>query len=153
MKTAIANLIKRGSYPALGQRTAVDVEEELRFHIDMLESKYQHHGMPAAEAHAAAMTRFGSLERIKRQCVNIRRRSSLLQRVVKTFTILFVLGGLAINFLSDDYKVERIGTLIIAIAIMVRLLLYVRGSTFLPGTKTTSIITDTPDDGPNPRAA
>ena len=155
MKTAIAKLLKRGSHPVIGQRTAVDVEEELRFHIDMLESKYQHHGMPAAEAHTAAMMRFGNLERIKQQCVNIRRRSSLTQRVIKTLSILFVLSGLAIKFLTDDYKVERIGHLLIAIAIMVRLLLYLRGlgtSAFLPGTKTTSIITDTHDDGPNPRA-
>jgi hypothetical protein len=137
------------------EKTAFDVEEELRFHIEMLESKYAQHGMPAGQARAAAVKRFGDFERVKQQCVNIKQRSSLVRRLLKISTILLALSGLAVNYLSVEYRVTRIGHLLIAIAIMVRLLLYVRGlgpSTFLPGTRKT-VITDTPDDGPNPREA
>lgn len=44
------------------RKTSLDVEEELHFHIDMLERKYTQQGMPALEARAAASRRFGNLE-------------------------------------------------------------------------------------------
>ena len=111
------------------RKTALDVEEELQFHIEMIERKYTQEGMSAAEAKAAASRRFGNLETVKRQCVTIRKRSSSLQRVLKLSLILIALAGLAIHMLSSDYKVGRIGSVLIMIAIAGRLLLYVRGLT------------------------
>jgi len=109
------------------QKTSLDVEEELRFHVEMLERKYAQQGMPAATAKAAALRRFGNLETVKRQCVTIRKRSSLLCRVLKLSSILIALTGLAVHMLSTDYKVARIGSVLIMIAIAGRLLLYARG--------------------------
>ncbi len=111
------------------RKTSLDVEEELQFHIEMLEHKYSQQGMSAAQAKAAASRRFGNLEAVKRQCVTIRKRSSSLQRVLKVSLILIALAGLAIHMLSSDYKVGRIGSVLIMIAIAGRLLLYVRGLT------------------------
>ena len=111
------------------RKTSLDVEEELQFHIEMLERKYTQQGMPVAEARAAALRRFGNLETVKRQCVTIRKRSSSLQRVLKISLIFIALAGLAIHMLSSDYKVGRIGSVLIMIAIAGRLLLYVRGLT------------------------
>ena len=111
------------------RKTSLDVEEELQFHIEMLERKYTQQGMSAAEATAAASRRFGKLETVKRQCVTIRKRSSPLQRFLKISLVLIALAGLAIHMLSSDYKVERIGSVLIMIAIAGRLLLYVRGLT------------------------
>ena len=111
------------------RKTSLDVEEELQFHIEMLERKYIQQGMPAAEARAAASRRFGNLETVKRQCVTIRKRSSPLRRVLKLSLIFIALAGLAIHMLSSDYKVGRIGSVLIMIAITGRLLLYVRGLT------------------------
>jgi hypothetical protein len=108
-------------------KTENDVAEELQFHVDMLELKYAQHGMPSSEAKAAAQRRFGNFERIKRQCVTISGRNSLLQRVLKTTLILVGLAGLAIRIFSSDINVARIGTMLIMIAISARLLLYVRG--------------------------
>jgi len=130
------------------KQTTFDVEEELQFHIEMLQGNYTRHGMSAAEAKTAAARRFGNFERVKRQCVDIRRRNSLLRRVLKTSTILIALIGLSIHFLASNYKVERIGNTLIMIAIAGRLLIYVRGlgpSSFLR-TNATSVITGTPDD-------
>lgn len=109
------------------RKTDRDVEEELQFHVDMLELKYAQHGMGGAEAKAAALRRFGNLERVKRQCVDINRRSSLLVRLLKILSILIGLAGLAIHILSPDWKIARIGQVLIMIAISGRLLLYVRG--------------------------
>jgi hypothetical protein len=115
--------------------TSLDVEEELQFHIEMLAHKYTQQGMSVAQARAAASKRFGNLETVKRQCVTIRKRSSSFQRVLKASFILIALAGLAIYLLSSDYKVGRIGSVLIMIAIAGRLLLYVRGLT-LPARNT-----------------
>jgi hypothetical protein len=108
------------------KKTAREVEEELQFHIDMLERRYAQQGMP--DAYAKALKRFGNLERIKKQCVVISLRNNLLRRVFKTSSILIALTGLSIHILSSDYKVARIGTMLITIAVFARLLIYVRGN-------------------------
>jgi hypothetical protein len=144
MKSAIANLLSRFN----GNKTALNVEDELQFHLDMLERKYVQEGMSANDAQAAALRRFGNFQRVKKQCVDISRRSSLLTRVLKTSLILMGMAGLLISIGSSDYKVDRIGHVLIMIAIMGRLLLYVRGLspfTYLAGVEATSI-TNTSDN-------
>jgi|SRR6185369_16298098 len=111
----------------INKRTAFEVEEELQFHLEMLERKYTQQGMSPTAAKTAASRRFGNLKRIKKQCVNIRSRNSLLLRVLKMSSILIALAGLSIHFLTSDYKIARIGTMLIMIAVTGRLLLYVRG--------------------------
>ena len=145
MKIALRNLLMRPNR----KKTAFEVEEELQFHIEMLECKYARQGMSDAHAKAAALRRFGNFERVKKQCVDISRRSSLFRRVLTTSSIFIALTGLSIYILGSDYKVARIGSMLIVIAIFGRLLLYVRGlspSTFLPGTNETSlsVVTGTP---------
>jgi hypothetical protein len=70
--------------------------------------------------------------------------------------ILIGLAGLLIRVGSTDFKVGRIGDVLIMIAVAGRLLLYVRGLspfTYLAGVQTTSRITDTPEDGSKLRKA
>ena len=133
------------------RKTSFEVEEEMLFHIEMLERKYAQQGMSLADAKSAALKRFGNLESVKRQCVDISRRSSLLRRVLKTASIVLALTGLSIHILSSDFKVAQIGNTLIIIAVAGRLLLYVRGLSpwnFLPQAKQTppSIISVTPGD-------
>jgi len=127
-----------------------EVDEELQFHIEMLECKYTQQGMSQTHAKAAALKRFGNLEQVRKQCVDISRRNSLLRRVLKTASILIALTGLAIHIFSSDYKVAQIGTTLIIIAVAGRLLIYVRGlssSSFLSQTKSSlPVVTDTPED-------
>jgi hypothetical protein len=148
MRIVIANLLRLPKR----RQTIADVHEELQFHVDMLERQFSEHGMPATKAKAAALRRFGNLERIKKQCVDISSRNSVLRRVLKTSAILLALAGLSIHFLGSDYKVVRIGHMLIMIAVTGRLLLYVRGlipSTFSPQSneRSLSIITGGPEDG------
>ena len=135
--------------PNPSMKAAVEVEEELQFHIEMLERKYAQQGMSDARAKAAALKRFGDLELVKKQCVDISRRNSLVRRILKASSIVMALTGLVVQTQSSDYKVARIGGMLIMIAISGRLLLYVRGLrpwSFFPGTNRTSF-TDTPEDG------
>jgi hypothetical protein len=57
MRTAISNLLTRLNR----NKTEFDVDEELQFHIEMLERKYALDGMGAAEARAAAFAAFWKL--------------------------------------------------------------------------------------------
>ena len=123
MKTALSNLFKNSSQ----KQIVFEVEDELQFHIEMLERKYAQQGMSNAQAKAAALRRFGNLQRVKKQCVDISRRNSLLQRLLKLSSILIALTGLTIHALTSDYRIARIGTVLIMIAIAGRLLFYVRG--------------------------
>ena len=125
MKIALRNLLQRLNR----RKTPFEVEEELQFHIEMLERKYAQQGMSDAHARSAALKRFGNFERVRKQCMAISRRNSLLRRILKLSSILIALTGLTILILTSDYKVARIGTMLIAIAVSTRLLLYVRGLT------------------------
>lgn len=124
-----------------------EVEDELQFHIEMLERKYVQDGMSPAAAQAAALRRFGSLERAMKQCVDIRSRNSLVRRLLKISLIILGLTGLSMRIVSSHVNVHHLGDVLIMIAITGRLFLYVRGlspSTFLSGTNETcpSIVTE-----------
>ena len=119
----------------------LDVEEELQLHFDFLLRENIQKGMSPEEARAATLKRFGNLTRVKNECLEICRRSSPLQRVLKLCMILLALTGLIVHFASTEFRVARIGHILIGIAVIGRLLLYVRSLTpsrFLPRNKTTS---------------
>jgi len=152
MKIEIANLFKNFNR----KQIVFEVEDELRFHIEMLERKYAQDGMSADAAKAAALRRFGSLERAMKHCVDIRSRNSLLRRFLKTSLFLIGLTGLSIRIISSELDIHHIGDILIMIAIAGRLLLYVRGlspSNFLSGTTETcpSIVTQAPQNGALPQ--
>ena len=154
MKTILANLFKNPNR----KQILFEVEDELQFHIEMLERKYIQDGMSAAAAKAAALRRFGSLEKAMKQCVDIRSRSNLVRRVLKLSLILLGLTGFAVRILSSHRNFDHMGDILIMIAIAGRLLLYVRGltpSTFLSGTNETcpSIVTESPQNTSKLRGA
>lgn len=154
MKSILAKLF-RNPYR---KQIVFEVEDELQFHIEMLERKYVQDGMSPAAAKAAALRRFGSLEKALKQCVAIRSRNGLVRRIIKASLILLGLTGLAIRILSSEVNFDHMGGILIMIAIAGRLLLYVRGlspSTFLSGSNETcpSIVTETPHDDSKLRGA
>ena len=121
--------------------TDLEVEEELRLHIDFLLRENIQRGMSPEEARAATLKRFGNLDRVKNECVEICRRSRPLQRAFKVCGVLLALTGLILRISSTQLHVGRIGTMLIAIATVSRLLLHVRSLTpsrFLPKNETSS---------------
>jgi hypothetical protein len=121
--------------------TELEVEEELRLHIDLLLHENIKRGMSPEEARSATLKRFGNVDRVKNECVEICRRSRPLQRALKICAILLILTGLFVRITSTDRHFDHIGSTLIVIAIAGRLLLYVRSLTpsrFLQRNKTTS---------------
>ena len=55
----------------LGPDPRRDVEDELAFHFAMRVEEFERAGMTAAEARAAAQDRFGDIERVRHECVDL----------------------------------------------------------------------------------
>ncbi|HZI16900.1 MAG TPA: permease prefix domain 1-containing protein, partial [Myxococcus sp.] len=48
-----------------------DVDEELRFHLELRAEKLQREGLSPAQAHEAAQRDFGDLERVRAECIRL----------------------------------------------------------------------------------
>ena len=120
-----------------------DVDEELRFHLELLTEALQQQDMPLAEAKDAALKRFGNVDQIKDQCIEISRRNHPALRALKSLLVLIVLTGVLVRALGTEFHVARVGDLLIAVGILGRLLVYVRGlnpSSFLSRPATSSLL-------------
>lgn len=123
MRTKIARLFKRFNR----RNVEREVENELRFHLELLTEANLRRGMTLKEAEEEAAKRFGNVERIKNQCVEISERSCPLMRVLKSFLLVVFLGGVLARIFSLDIYGKQIGNMLMAIAALGGLLLYVRG--------------------------
>ena len=117
-----------GLFPHLNSRRAQrEVEEELQFHLDLLTEEHCRQNMPWDEAQAMALKRFGNLEQVRDECVRITRRNHPVVSVLKwCFGFVFVMGVL-VRVLSPEYHLTRVGDILIAVGVLSRLLLYLRG--------------------------
>jgi len=137
MKAVNGRLFKRFD----NEQIKGEVEEELRFHLELLTEALQQHDMSLAEAKDAALKRFGNVEQIKDQCVEISRRNHPSIRALKSFLILVFLVGVLVRVFSTEFHVTRVGDVLIAVGILGRLWVYVRGlnpSSFLSKPETSS---------------
>ncbi len=107
--------------------TKREVEEELHFHLELLAEQHVKEGMPWDQAMAAAQRRFGNVERTRDECVEISRRRTPFIRALKFFLILVFVGGILVRVFSQELHLTRVGGVLIAVAILGRLLIYVRG--------------------------
>ena len=107
-----------------------EVEAELRFHLELLTEENLRRGMTLEKAEEEAAQRFGDVEQIKNQCVEISNRSRPAMRVLKFLLILIFLAGVSANVLSADVYGKQIGNMLMAIAALGGLLVYLRGSRF-----------------------
>ena len=121
------DLTRRLFGPIRSEAIEREVEEELRFHLDLLTEQHLQQAGTLDEARASALTRFGNLEQIKDECVEISKRSRPFTRALKSFLILTFLAGIFVRIFATELPVDRVGQMLIAVAVMSRLLLYVRG--------------------------
>src|SRR5258708_6232930 len=71
-----------------GPKGAADLDDELRFHVDMRVGQLMARGMPEADARAATAQRLGDLAAARRACVaitNRRQRRMNREQVVDAF--------------------------------------------------------------------
>jgi hypothetical protein len=104
-----------------------EVEEELRFHIDQLTEQHLQLNLSLQEAKTAALNRFGDVDQIKDECVEISRRRHPLLLALKSFLILVFLGGVLLRVFASEPTVKHCADILMAVGVLGRLLLYARG--------------------------
>lgn len=122
-------------------QTRREIDEELRFHLDLLTDELCLLDIPFAEARDTALRRFGNVEQIKNECVEISSRRHPAVRLLKSFLLLVFLAGVLVRVFSPEYHLTRVGTVLMAVSVLSRLWLYVRGlnpSRFLSETNDSS---------------
>ena len=110
-----------------GERIKGEVEEELCFHLELLTEALLRQDMSQEEANDAALKRFGNVEQIRDQCVQINRRNHPVNRALKSFLTLVFLAGVLVRVFSPEFHFTRIGDILMAVGILGRLWVYVRG--------------------------
>jgi hypothetical protein len=131
------NLFKRFD----GEQMKREIDEELCFHLEMLSQEHLEQHMSLAEARDAALSRFGDVQRITDQCAEISRRRNPLLRALKSFMVLLFLLGVLVRVFSPEFHLTRMGGVLMAVGVLGRTLLYVRGlnpSSFLSRPETSS---------------
>jgi hypothetical protein len=121
------DLTRRLFNPIDSEAIEREVEEELRFHLELLTEQNLQHADTLVEARASALRRFGNVEQVKDQCVEISKRKRPFTRALKSFLILTFLAGIFVRIFGTELHVDRVGQMLIAVAVMGRLFLYVRG--------------------------
>jgi hypothetical protein len=118
-----------------------EVEDELRFHLDRLTEEQLRLDVTLEEAKAAALDRFGDIDQIKEECVEISRRHHPLLLALKSFLILVFLGGVLLRVFASEPTVKHCADILMAVGVLGRLLVYARGlrpSSFLSQPETSS---------------
>jgi len=108
------------------EHIAGEIEEELRFHVELLTEEHLRQDLSLAEAKEAALQRFGSVEQIRNQCVEISQRSRPVIRALKSLLVSCFLLGVLVRVSSTEMHVARVGDILIFVAVLGRLLLYLR---------------------------
>jgi len=109
------------------EQTNRDVEEELRFHLDLLTEEHYRQDLDRDAARLAALKQFGDVDQIRNQCVEISMRNSPATRAMKSLLALTFVIGILVRVMGTEYHVTRMGTLLITLGLLGRLFLYVRG--------------------------
>lgn len=103
------------------------VEEELLFHCEMLAEEYQEMGLSEEAAKDATRKRFGNLEHVQAECVEITRRSRPVIKVLKLFLLAFFITGLWLRIADANNYFNHLGDVMMATAVLCRLFLHVKG--------------------------
>jgi hypothetical protein len=109
------------------EQTRREIDEELRLHLDLLTEEHVQQSMSFEEAREAAFTRFGNFEQITDECAQIKRRQHPVVRALKLFLVLIFLSGVVIRIFAPEYHVTHVGSLLMAVGLLGRLWLYLRG--------------------------
>lgn len=105
----------------------MEVDEEVRFHLESLHERYLREGLSKEEADVATRRRFGDAELIKRECIEIGKRSRPMKRILKVVFLAFFLAGVLIRVFRTDLQITHMGDVLMMVAASGGLFLYVRG--------------------------
>lgn len=92
--------------PRTPREIARDIDDELAFHLEMIERELHAEGRGEREAKEEARRRFGDVERVRRACAQIAlKERAVLQRV--NLVLIVVVGALALAALYTQWQGQR----------------------------------------------
>ena len=123
--TTIKSILRRLGAPVRGGAAGREIENELRFHVEMRARDNIAAGMSPEDAVADAMRRFGDFDQIRAVCKEIRKeRLAGIMNVIKAGAWVILGCGLMLKMSSNIVAV--IGDHLIMIALLWRLLIHLR---------------------------
>ena len=104
-----------------------EIEDELRFHLEMRTRDNIAAGMSPEEAAADAMRRFGDFDHIRAICEEIRKECLMgVMKVVKGLSWIIIGCGLTLKLTADEEAWQPVANALILIASLWRLLIHLR---------------------------
>jgi len=106
-----------------------EIEDELRFHLEMRERDHLAAGMTPEQARTEALRRFGNFEGVKEACREISMEKlgdKLHLKAIKGFIWIMIGSGLAIRLASPIETVQHVGDILVWIGVLWRVLIYLR---------------------------
>jgi hypothetical protein len=123
--TTFKSIMRRLGAPLRGAAAGREIEDELRFHIELRARDNIAAGMSPEDAVADAMRRFGDFDQIRDFCEGIRKeRLAGIMKVIKGCAWVILGCGLMLKMSSNIVAV--VGDFLILIALLWRLLIYLR---------------------------
>jgi hypothetical protein len=123
--TTIKSILRRLGAPVRGAAAGREIEDELRFHIELRARDNIAAGMSPEDAVADAMRRFGDFDQIRAVCEEIRKeRLAGIMKVIKGGAWVILGCGLMLKMSSNIVGV--VGDFLILIALLWRLLIHLR---------------------------
>jgi hypothetical protein len=125
--TTIKSVLRQIGSPVRGVAAGREIEEELRFHIEMRANDNIAAGMSPEDAEADAMRRFGDFDQIRSVCEEVRKeRLGGVMKVLKGSAWVMLGCGLMLKMSSNILSFQNVGEFLILIALLWRLLIYLR---------------------------
>jgi hypothetical protein len=103
------------------------VEEELSFHCEMLAEAYREQGLSEEEAHRAMRKRFGDVERVSAECIEISRRSRPVIKLLKLVLLLTFITGVWLRTRGWGLQFNQVADMLMATGVLGQLLVYLKG--------------------------
>jgi hypothetical protein len=120
--TTVKSIMRRS-----GEAAAREIDDELRFHIEMRTRDNITAGMSPEDAVADAMRRFGDFDHIRTTCEEIRKeRMKSFMKLVKGLLWIVLGCGLTLKLAAQLDAVRLLGHFLTLIAILWRLLIFLR---------------------------
>jgi hypothetical protein len=105
---------------------ADEVDEEFGFHLDMRAREYERRGVSSEKSKAMAEARFGNVEKIRTECIQISSRKSVLIWLLNSVFMLSFVVGFFLRMLVPEVHVHQVGNVMMMIGGLGILLVYAK---------------------------
>jgi len=123
----IKSILRQLGAPGRSKADAREIEDELRYHIEMRARDNIAAGMTPEDAMSDAMRRFGDFDQIQAVCEEIRKeRLASVMKVIKGVTWVMIGCGLTLKMSAGVQQLHQVGDFLILIAILWRALIHLR---------------------------